>query len=253
MRGGVHGVDVDAGAGLVARPRRSRAMSGTVPTALLRRGDRDPARALAEHAPRSRAAAARACRGRARRSAPSRPRARRRSPTGARWRRGPAACRRPRRRAAACARRRPRSASSARSCSGRRRRRAGRRRAARRRRRAPAATSSSVACAAAKTPPWLALPPERTKSAMASIAASTICVPAGPSRRAQPSFKPGKRSRFIRSAPPHAGRSRPCASPRGAGAAPDRVARMICRDGPPSASFAHGDVVAAVRERERGG
>src|SRR4051812_10501439 len=59
-------------------------------------------------------------------------------------------------------------------------------------------TSSSVARAAAKAPPWLALRPERIQSAIASIAASTICVPAGPSSRAQPSARPGKRSRFTR-------------------------------------------------------
>ena len=47
------------------------------------------------------------------------------------------------------------------------------------------ATSSSVACAAAKAPPWLAPRPERIHASIASIAASTICVPAGPSSRAQ--------------------------------------------------------------------
>ncbi len=61
-----------------------------------------------------------------------------------------------------------------------------------------AATSSSVRSAAANRPPWLALWPERMKSAIASIAPSTICVPAGPSSRAQPSRRPGNRSRFTR-------------------------------------------------------
>ena len=57
-------------------------------------------------------------------------------------------------------------------------------------------THASVACAAAKTPPWLALSPERMNAAIASIAVSTICVPAGPSRRTQLPASPGKRSRF---------------------------------------------------------
>ena len=62
-------------------------------------------------------------------------------------------------------------------------------------------TSSSVACAAAKTPPWLAPRPERIQASIASIAVSTICVPAGPSSRAQlEAARPGKRSRFIRCA-----------------------------------------------------
>jgi hypothetical protein len=60
------------------------------------------------------------------------------------------------------------------------------------------ATSSSVRTAAANRPPWLALWPERMNSVIASIALSTICVPAGPSSRAQPSRRPGKRSRFTR-------------------------------------------------------
>jgi hypothetical protein len=60
------------------------------------------------------------------------------------------------------------------------------------------ATSSSERTAASNTPPWLALSPERMKSAIASIAASTICVPAGPSSRVQPPRSPGKRSRFTR-------------------------------------------------------
>jgi hypothetical protein len=37
--------------------------------------------------------------------------------------------------------------------------------------------------------------PERIHAAIASMASSTICVPAGASRRAQPSDRPGKRSR----------------------------------------------------------
>ena len=60
------------------------------------------------------------------------------------------------------------------------------------------ATSSSVRWAASNRPPWLALWPERMNSAIASIALSTICVPAGPSSRAQPPRSPGKRSRFTR-------------------------------------------------------
>src|SRR3954452_5699841 len=59
-------------------------------------------------------------------------------------------------------------------------------------------TSSSVARPASNTPPWLAFLPDRIQSAIASIAESTICVPAGPSSRAQPSRSPGKRSRFTR-------------------------------------------------------
>ena len=35
------------------------------------------------------------------------------------------------------------------------------------------------------------------QAAIASIASSTICVPAGPSSRAQPSARPGKRSRCM--------------------------------------------------------
>ncbi len=63
------------------------------------------------------------------------------------------------------------------------------------------ASSSSVAWAAANTPPWLAPRPERIQASMASIALSTICVPAGPSSRAQAaSARPGKRSRFMRGA-----------------------------------------------------
>ena len=59
-------------------------------------------------------------------------------------------------------------------------------------------THSSVAYAAANTPPWLAPRPERIQSSIAAIALSTICVPAGPSRRAQLPAAPGKRSRFMR-------------------------------------------------------
>ena len=87
----------------------------------------------------------------------------------------------------------------------------------RRRRRARAcATSSSVALRGRerRRPGWRCRPSASSRPSPRSRV-STICVPAGPSRRAQPSSSPGKRSRFIRSAPPHAGRSRPCASPRG--------------------------------------
>src|SRR4051794_11246441 len=59
-------------------------------------------------------------------------------------------------------------------------------------------TSSSVARPASNSPPWFALLPDRIQSAIASIAVSTICVPAGPSSRAQPSRSPGKRSWFTR-------------------------------------------------------
>ena len=214
VRGGVHGVDVAAGAGLMDEADDGGDV-GRGPHRVAGRGHRDPARAVAELTPRSRSAAARACRGRARRSARSRPRAGPRSPTGARWRRGPAGCRRPRRRAAGCGRRWPRTASSGRSCSDRRPRHAGRRRAGRRRRHEPARRARRWPARPRRPRPGWRCRPSAAKSAMASIAVSSICVPAGPSRRAQPSFNPGKRSRFIRSAPPHAGRSRPCASPRG--------------------------------------
>ena len=60
------------------------------------------------------------------------------------------------------------------------------------------ATSASVCRAASNSPSEFAPWPERIHSSIASIALSTICVPAGPSRRAQPSRRPGKRSRFIR-------------------------------------------------------
>ena len=59
-----------------------------------------------------------------------------------------------------------------------------------------AATTSSLARACGKCPPSLAVLPERIHSVIASIAASTIWVPPGPSRRAHPSASPGKRSRF---------------------------------------------------------
>jgi hypothetical protein len=59
-------------------------------------------------------------------------------------------------------------------------------------------TISSEARAWGKAPPSLAVRPERIHSAIASIALSTICVPPGPSRRAQPSASPGNRSRFTR-------------------------------------------------------
>ena len=63
-------------------------------------------------------------------------------------------------------------------------------------------TSSSVSCACLNWPPWLACEPERIQSAIASIAESTTWLPAGPSRRAQPSRSAGKRSRFISRRPP---------------------------------------------------
>ena len=87
-------------------------------------------------------------------------------------------------------------------------------------------THASVACAAANTPPWLALSPERMNSAIASIAESTICVPAGPSSRTQLPASPGKRSRFTAAPAPRAPARRRAGSSR----APPRS-----RD-PPSAS-----------------
>ncbi len=57
-------------------------------------------------------------------------------------------------------------------------------------------TTSPDARACGNAPPSFAVRPERIQSVMASIALSTICVPPGPSRRAQPSARPGKRSRF---------------------------------------------------------
>ena len=77
VRRGVHGVDVDARAGVVRGgddPARGR---GSVPTALEACGHRDPARALREHRLDRRSPAARASPARARRSARSRRRARR--------------------------------------------------------------------------------------------------------------------------------------------------------------------------------
>ena len=59
-------------------------------------------------------------------------------------------------------------------------------------------TISTEASACGNAPPSLAVRPERIQSVIASIATSTIWVPPGPSRRAQPSARPGKRSRFIR-------------------------------------------------------
>ena len=59
------------------------------------------------------------------------------------------------------------------------------------------ATSASVRSAAWKAPPWLALWPERIQAAISSMASSTIWVPAAPSRRAQPSVRPGKRVRCM--------------------------------------------------------
>ena len=57
--------------------------------------------------------------------------------------------------------------------------------------------SSSQAVLAAKAPPMLLAAGERMKSVMASMAESTISVPAAPSRRAQPSDNPGNRSRML--------------------------------------------------------
>ena len=54
-------------------------------------------------------------------------------------------------------------------------------------------SSASHSFAAAKYPPVLALIPLLANSVIARIAESTICVPAGPSKRAQPPVKPGKR------------------------------------------------------------
>ena len=56
--------------------------------------------------------------------------------------------------------------------------------------------------AAANTPPWLALRPERIQASIATIALSTICVPAGREAGPAPSARPGKRSRFTRSVRP---------------------------------------------------
>ena len=52
--------------------------------------------------------------------------------------------------------------------------------------------SASQASAAAKYPPVFAFEPVVAHSVIALIATSTICVPAGPSNRDQPSRKPGK-------------------------------------------------------------
>ena len=52
---------------------------------------------------------------------------------------------------------------------------------------------ASHASAAAKAPPLLAFIPLAAQFVIASIAVSTICVPAGPSKRAHPSRTPGKR------------------------------------------------------------
>ncbi len=65
-------------------------------------------------------------------------------------------------------------------------------------------TISSLARACGNIPPSFAVRPERIQSVIASIAASTIWVPPGPSRRAQPSARPGKRSRFTTAAPTRA-------------------------------------------------
>ena len=62
-------------------------------------------------------------------------------------------------------------------------------------------TSASVRSAAWKAPPWLAPWPERIQAAISSMASSTIWVPAAPSRRAQPSLRPGKRVRCMAADP----------------------------------------------------
>ena len=59
-------------------------------------------------------------------------------------------------------------------------------------------SKASHASAAANAPPVLALAPLPAKSAIAWIATSTICVPAGPSKRAQSPRAPGKWSRIDR-------------------------------------------------------
>jgi pimeloyl-ACP methyl ester carboxylesterase len=64
-------------------------------------------------------------------------------------------------------------------------------------------TSASVRSAAWNAPPWLAEWPERIHAAISSMASSTIWVPAAPSRRAQPSERPGKRVRCIGADPSH--------------------------------------------------
>ena len=56
-------------------------------------------------------------------------------------------------------------------------------------------TSSSHAVAAANDPPMLALRPLADQPDMASIAESSICVPAGPSNLAQSPATPGNRAR----------------------------------------------------------
>ena len=62
-------------------------------------------------------------------------------------------------------------------------------------------TSASVRSAARNAPPWLAEWPERIQAAISSMASSTIWVPAAPSRRAQPSLRPGKRVRCMAADP----------------------------------------------------
>ena len=66
-------------------------------------------------------------------------------------------------------------------------------------RRRARSSSASQASAAANEPPVLALSPLAAHAAMASIAVSTICVPAGPSKRAHPSRTPGNRCRIATS------------------------------------------------------
>ena len=91
--------------------------------------------------------------------------------------------------------------------------------------------------------------PERIQAAIASIALSTICVPAGPSSRVQvTSARPGNCSRFIRGARPRTARARghagssgaraPRRAPASAAGRPRRWARSRCRPRAPSASSA---------------
>ncbi len=71
-------------------------------------------------------------------------------------------------------------------------------------------SSASQASAASNAPPALALLPLAAHDVMASIAVSTICVPAGPSNRAHPSRTPGNRSRCMAASVPAGGRGGQC-------------------------------------------
>ena len=186
-------VDRDPRAGRVGGGDDRRRAPAPCPIGVRRRGHRDPARAVATAPPRPRTRAARACRGRARPSARSRRRARRRSPTGARWRRGRAGCTTtssPGPQRAADGGREPHRHRGHRRPEGDAARLGAEQPA--RPPRAPPRRTSSVACAAANTPPWLALSPERMNAAIASIAASTICVPGGPVEPRPAAGEPGE-------------------------------------------------------------